>query len=167
MAEWISVFCRTPVEPDPAALHRVLDDLDLAAAAGVRHGLPDLRVETARDAGASIDVHYRADGRPIQLSTLVGREAAGQVTETLAELPLESKEAGVLLVREHLNMCVQVINIELDAAAEGDLGTVLGTVLGAELAYAIAEDGDGLVWLFDREWISPADRTTPVWTHPD
>lgn len=176
MAEWITVFCRRPVDLEPAGMRDVLDDADLETLAEVQLDTPgeglepmiadvlrNLRAEPARDAGASIDVHYRAEGRPIQISTASGREAEAQITETMEEFPLEAQEPGVLLLREHLNMCVQVVNIEMDADAAGHLGAVLG----GELAYAIAEDGDGLVWFFDRDWVSPADRATTLWSNPD
>lgn len=155
MAEWISVFCRRPVVLEPARISDVLEDADLDDPA-------EARAEPAADAGALLDVHYGASGRPLQISAASGREAEAQITETMAEFPIESQEAGVLLVREHLNMCVQVVNIEMEAGAAGDLCRTLG----GELAYAIAADGDGLVWFFDRDWVSPSDRATTLWTNP-
>lgn len=155
MGEWISVFCRRPVDLEPARISDVLDDAGLDTPA-------EPRAEPAADAGALIDVHFAASGRPLQISTASGREAEAQITETMAEFPIESQEAGVLLVREHLNMCVQVINIEMEPDAVG----AVGAELGGELAYAIAEDGEGLVWFFDRDWVSPSDRATTLWTNP-
>jgi hypothetical protein len=51
------------------------------------------------------------------------------------------------------------VNIEMGGADAGDSGTAFGGLL----AFSLAEAGDGLVWLFDRDWVAPGERAVTVW----
>ncbi|APA96109.1 hypothetical protein [Nocardia seriolae] len=64
--------------------------------------------------------------------------------------------------REQILLDVDEIRrwIEMSAADSTSMGAVLGEIVALELAAA----GDGLVWFFGKDWVSPEDRAATVWT---
>ncbi|GAA2461373.1 hypothetical protein ACFOS0_20140 [Nocardia seriolae] len=89
-------------------------------------------------------------------------EAAAE--SVLANLRIHADAAsagpGPGLIRGHLAAVRHVINIEMSAADSTSMGAVLGEIVALELAAA----GDGLVWFFGKDWVSPEDRAGTVWT---
>jgi hypothetical protein len=175
MAEWISVYCRRQVRLDAEAMRRELDVADLWTLAealdldddeldtAIESMIGNLRVESADDGGAQIQVHWKPEGRPIQISTVTGGQALEQIAETLEEFLPPGTDPDLVRIRWHLNQCQQVVNFEMGIDDAQHLGATIGEVL----AFFVAETGDGMVWFFDRDWVSPDDRAATIWTTAD
>jgi len=173
MAEWISVYGRRVAELSTAAMQRELEAADLwtqaealglpddEADAAVESALHHLRIELAADGGA-FEVHWKPEGRPIRVKSVTGPEAREQVTEALEEFLPPATEPGPARIRDHLHQAQQVVNLEMSAEDAQHLGAALGGLL----ALSFAESNDGLVWFFDRDWVSPEDPAATIWT-PD
>ena len=164
MAEWISVYNRRPVDLDPAALRRSLDDADLwtlAEALDISEDEVDVAIGHLRVApgDGGIDVHWKASGRPIQIRAVDGARAAGEVAETLDVRLPELNSPGLARVREHLGGCAQIVHLEMGIDDARHLGATLGEVL----AFSVATAGDGLVWFFDQAWASPDNPAATIW----
>lgn len=168
MSEWISVYCRHPIELDADAMRREIESADLWTLAesldlsslNIMVGVESLRLHLRIEAvGSSINVHWKPAGRPIHVTTLLGPAAAAEAAETMSEFVADATVAGSLRVRECLRSCEQIVHFEMGGADAQHLGAPLGEVL----AFSVAEAGDGLVWFFGREWASPADRGTTIW----
>jgi hypothetical protein len=165
----INVYCRSgDVRLDPAAMLRELEAADLmtlaealdlpegeeAAVAAIR---PHLRVQRA---GETVEVHWKPEGRPIQIDVVHGDEAAGYCSALLEdELPPGDGD-GARRVRTHLSRTRSIAFIQMAVADSTHLGATIGEVL----AYFIAEVGDGLVWFYYSDWASPSERHASIWT---
>ncbi|MEW2386305.1 hypothetical protein AB0873_30090 [Micromonospora sp. NPDC047707] len=179
MAEWISVYCRRQVSLEAEAMRRELDvadlwtlaealelaedELDAAVESMFRH----LRVEPAGDGRAWIEVHWKPEGRPIQIGSVTDkRQIADMLEESLpaATGPGAASATGEpgppTRVRTHLRQCQQIVNFELSIDDAQHLGATIGEVL----AFFIAGAGEGLVWFFGQGWAFLDDRAATIWT---
>ena len=166
----INIYCRRSTAHLTAdALRRELDAADLMTLAehlelpegeeaAVRAIRPHLRVEAASAPELRYaEVHWKPAGRPIQISRAT--EVAGELAETLENLP-EADMSGARRVRAHLASCQEIVHFEMGI----DDSLHLGAVLGEVLAFCFAEEGDGLIWFYHRDWASPEDRGLCLWT---
>jgi hypothetical protein len=166
----INVYCRRPTARLTAdALRRELDDADLMTLAehlelpegeeaAVRAIRPHLRVEAAPGPELRYaEIRWKPAGRPIQISRAT--EVAAELAETLENLPA-GDTPGARRVRAHLANCQEIIHFEMGI----DDSLHLGSVLGEVLAFRFAEEGDGLIWFYYRDWASPEDRGLRLWT---
>ncbi|MCX5744322.1 MAG: hypothetical protein NT062_17670 [Proteobacteria bacterium] len=62
-------------------------------------------------------------------------------------------------MREHLSKSVEVVGFELGASGSLHLGATISEVL----AFYVAEQGEGVVWFYAREFASPHDRGATLW----
>jgi hypothetical protein len=166
----VLVFCRRSVahltaealkrELDDADLYTLAEELDLPGGeeAAVDAMRPRLHIEAQPGPEFTrADVHWKESGRPLQIERVV--DVAAEIEETLENLP-EADTAGAREVREHLRACTEIVDLELGFDDIVDLGAPLAEVL----AFHIAEQGDGLVWFYHRDWASPRDRGATLWT---
>ncbi|MET7771845.1 hypothetical protein [Nocardia sp. NPDC005366] len=170
MAEWISVYCESRIELDVKELRdelatadlrtlaKAVFDSDEEAARALEAATRNLRIERY---GAEIEVRWKSAGRPLQIRAVSGAAAEGDIAEVLAERLPAASGPGPDRVRAQLARSQQVVYLEMAANDAKGLGAVFGEVL----AFRLAAAGDGLVWLFDREWAAPDDRAVPIWSH--
>jgi hypothetical protein len=133
--------------------------------AAVRKMEPHLRIEGGRDRHGNMspeleyaEVYWKPQpSRPIQIERV--EDVREEIAETLENLP-ESDSAGARRVREHLARVVEVVYFEMGIDDSMHLAATLSEVL----AFMIAEQGDGLVWFYRRDWASPEDRGENLWT---
>ncbi|MGV9408802.1 hypothetical protein ACWDOP_02715 [Nocardia sp. NPDC003693] len=166
MAEWISVYCRETIRLEPERIRGWIEVADLAtwaetvydddelAAAAADSVAANLRVHP----GSPLEVHWTESGHPLLIS--VNTIPAEEVSEILDEVIAEATGPGPERIRDHLAAVRLAINIEMSAADSRSMGAVLGEIVALELAAA----GDGLVWFFDKDWVSPEDPADTVWT---
>jgi hypothetical protein len=169
VAAWIDVYCRRDdVHLDPEELLGAVGEADLmtlAEALDLPEG-EEAAVETARPylsaewAGEAVNFYWRP-GRPLRLEVLHGIDAEEDALELLEDLP-SSGEAGLRRVRAHLGETRSVVYIQMGIDDSQRLAATIGEVL----AFHIAEQGDGLVRFYDREWAAPADRGAAIWVAP-
>jgi hypothetical protein len=105
-------------------------------------------------------VHWKPNGRPIQIDVVHGEEAAAYIDELIKEQLPPSDEPGARRVRAHLRETQSIVFMEMGIADSNHLGSTIGGVV----AFFLAETKDGLVWLYERDWASPDDRGTNIWT---
>lgn len=170
VAEWISVYCESRIELDVKELRdelatadlrtlaKAVFDSDEEAARALEAATRNLRIERY---GAEIEVRWKSAGRPLQIRAVSGAAAEGDIAEVLAERLPAASGPGPDRVRAQLARSQQVVYLEMAANDAKGLGAVFGEVL----AFRLAAAGDGLVWLFDREWAAPDDRAVPIWSH--
>lgn len=171
MAARVVVYCKKCVPHlTVEALRREIDNADLMTLAECLD-LPDgeeeavtamlrrLRIE-APDAIAGdfryAEVHWKPKGRPIQIRREDASDA--EIEETLGELPPSSSSAGAQRVREHLAETREIVELEMGINDSLDLGATLAEVL----AFYIAEEGDGMVWFYHRDFAAPDDRAANI-----
>lgn len=177
------MYCRRSVAHlTPSALRRELSDADLytlaealnlpeGEEAAVRAMKPHLRV-VGDEAGPNppagginaatfdyAEVHYKPEGRPIQIERVTGAPAKETVQETLNEVLPPAKTVGARRVRAHLEDTVELVEFELGIPDSLHLGATLTEVL----AFFVAAEGDGLVWFYGRDWASPSNRGKTLW----
>lgn len=165
----VNVYCtRSVAHLTPAMFRAELDEADLMTLAealdlpegeeeAVEAMLPHLRVEGDPDRFAPVEVYWKpGDGRPIQIARTT--DVAGEIAETLENLPA-SRSNGARRVRDHLARTIEIVHVELGI----DDSLHLGATLSEVLAFFIAEQGDGLVWFYHRDWASPDDRGANLW----
>ncbi|WP_157514145.1 hypothetical protein [Nocardia concava] len=165
MAEWISVYCQESIRLDGDEIRRWIETADLwtwaetlydedeLAEAAAESVLTNLRVQ----AETTIDVYWTESGRPLQIS--VSPAAAEDISEVVNEALSTADGPGPALIRDHLAAVRHVINIEMSAADSMSMGAVLGEIVALEIAAV----GNGLVWFFGKDWVSPEDRAGTVW----
>jgi len=165
----INVYCRcADMRPDPQALldeikaadlMTLAEDLNLPEGeeAAVEAIWPHLRVVRV---GSGVEVHWKANGRPIQIEVVHGDKVAAYIDELIqVELP-PSDEPGAHRVRMHLSETRSIVYMEMGISDSNHLGATIGEVV----AFFLAEVGEGLVWFYHRDWASPDDRATTIWT---
>lgn len=160
------VFCKRPVAIDAAWLLDVLRAADLMTLAEFLEPPPDdeealvdemwkiLRID--RDT-PPLELHWSDEHRPIQLSVYDDELREGVIGETIDEVDDES--AGAERVRQHVAATRQIVGFELGFGGADSLGGILVE----ELAYAIAERGDGIIWFWHRAFASADDRSNAIW----
>ncbi len=170
VAEWISVYCGSRIEldvkdmreelatADLKTLAEAVFDTDEEAARALESAAGQLRIERH---GAEIEVHWKSAGRPLQIRAVSGTAAEGDIAEVLAQRLPAGSGPGPDRVRAQLARSRQVVYLEMGVNEAKGLGAVFGEVL----AFRLAAAGDGLVWLFDRQWAAPDDRAVPIWSH--
>jgi hypothetical protein len=163
----INVYCRKSVahltpemfrhELSMADLFTLAECLHLPEGeeAAVKAMRPHLRVE-GEAPFVYAEVHCKPEGRPIQISRRVDVE--GELIETIENLPL-SETPGAQQVKEQLRLTKEIVHFEMGISDSNHLGAVLAEVL----AFFIAEQGEGLVWFYHRDWASPTDRGANLW----
>lgn len=148
-------------------LRREIDDADLMTLAeslnlpegeeaAVEAMEPHLRIELKAGGNLFAEVHWKASGRPIQIERR--SDIAGEIAETLEDLP-KSTSSGARRVREHLKQCREIISFEMGVEDSTQLAATLTEVL----AFYFAEQGDGLVWFYHRDWAAPDNRGRTLW----
>ncbi|MGC4119854.1 MAG: hypothetical protein QM765_35815 [Myxococcales bacterium] len=95
------------------------------------------------------ELHWHASQRPVQVR--VGPPVAGELEETMELLP---KNKGGKRVRSHLEQTRFVVEFEMGIDGSNHLAATISEVT----AFLFAEQGDGLVWFFHREFAAPDDR---------
>jgi hypothetical protein len=167
----VTVYCKRSVASlTGAALRGELDEADLMTLAeslelpegeeaAVEAMLPHLRVVAEGAPFTYGEVHWKPAGRPIQIERVVD-DAPAHLAELLEEGLPEARTAGAKRVAKHLRECQEIVYLELGIDDSMHLGATLAEVL----AFYIAEQGDGLVWFYHREWASPGDRGKTLWT---
>ena len=172
MGHWFIVYCRRQVRLDAEAMRCELDVADLwtvAEALDLADAEMDtaiesisgcLRLESADDSGESVDVHWKPAGRPIQISSVTGKQALQDIAETLEEVLPSASDLALAQVRDHVSQCQQVVYFEMGIKDFENLGAAIAWVL----AFLVAEAGDGLVLYHHKDWISPGDRAVTIWT---
>jgi hypothetical protein len=176
VAAWIDVYCRrADVQLDPDDLFRAVDEADLMTLAEVLD-LPEgeeAAVEAAEPylsaewAGDAVNFYWKA-GRPLRVEVLHGDRATDDVAELVENLPSTSSDGsdgaagsdGEQRVRAHLRETRSIVYIQMGIDDSNHLGATIGEVL----AFHIAEQADGIVRFYDREWAAPADRGVAIWT---
>lgn len=170
VAEWISVYCESRIELDARELREELAvadlrplaeavfDSDEEAARALENAARHLRVERH---GAEIEVQWKPAGPHLQIRAISGAAAENDIAEVLADRLPAGSGPGPDRVRAQLARAQQVVYLEMGGPDARGLGGVLGEVL----AFRLAAAGDGLVWLFDRRWAAPEDRSVPIWSH--
>ena len=171
----VTVYCKKPVAHLTA--ERLLEELKLAdlytlaeclnlpegEEAAVRAMKPFLRVEgETRDAAnefSYVEVHWKKEGRPIQIDRVVGKGARAHIDEAIEELAAYDSPGGER-VRAHLTASTEIVYLELGIPDSLHLGATLSEVL----AFYIAEEGDGLVWFYHRDFASPDNRGANILT---
>jgi len=165
----IYVYCRrADVCLDPEAMLEAIkiadlmtlaEDLNLPEGeeAAVRAIWPHLRVVRA---GGMVEVYWKPDGRPIQVEVVHGDQAATYIDALLVEELPPSDEPGAHRVRAHLRETQAIVFMQMGVADSHHLGATIGEVL----AFFFAETAGGLVWFYHRDWASPDDRATNIWT---
>lgn len=109
---------------------------------------------TAEGGGAEIRWHARQ--RPIQISWRAPLD--GEIEETLEDLP-DSDSPGAERVRRHLAATREVVSFEMGIDGSNHLAATISEVL----SFFFAEQGDGLVWFYHRDFASPDDRGETLW----
>ena len=165
----VNVFCKRAVEINAEWLRQVLAGADLMTMAEFldpppedEEALVDEMWELFRidRAAPPLELYWSKEHRPIQLSIYDDELRSGVISETIDEVDDDSP--GAERVRQHVAETKQIVGFELGfAGADG-----LGGILVEELAYAIAEKGDGLIWFWHRAFASPEDRCATIWQRP-
>jgi hypothetical protein len=133
-------------------------DLPEGEEAAVEAMWPHLRV--SGDNGV-FEVQWKPPGgRPLQIDTVDGERARGDLAELLQEELPEPEDDAARAVCSHLRECREIIYIEMGIDDSNHLGATLAEVIG----FYLAAEGDGLVWFYHREWASPKDRGSNLWT---
>ena len=172
----VIVYCKKPVPHLTAARFReeieLADLMTLAEClelpegeeAAVKAMKAALRLEgEARDADSGfsyVEVHWKREGRPIQIERLTGSETRAELDETIQEPPVARDTPGAMRVLDHLAASREIVHLELGTPDSLHLGATLSEVL----AFHIAEEGDGLVWFYRRDFASPDDRGANILT---
>lgn len=161
----VLVFCNKPVKPfTEKAMRAALDDADLYTLAEALE-LPEGE-EAAVDAmyevlkieatPAFAEIFWHREQRQIQI--VHDTDVAGEVAETLENLPT-SRSRGAKRVREHLAKTGAIVAFELGISGSLHVAATITEVL----AFSFAEEADGLVWFYHREFASPDDRGKTLW----
>jgi hypothetical protein len=165
----INVYCRCAdfrIAPQAmldeikaADLITLAEDLNLPEGeeAAVEAIWPHLRVVPV---GSGVEVHWKPNGRPIQIDVVHGEEVAAHIDELIEEELPSSDEQGAHRVQVHLRETQSIIYMEMGISDSNHLGATIGEVV----AFFLAEIGDGLIWFYHRDWASPDDRATTIWT---
>lgn len=143
---------------DLLTLAEAVYDTDEAAADAVAMATKYLRIERY---GAEIEVHWKSVGRPLQIRAVSGSAAEKDIAEVLTDRLPAATGPGPDRVRAQLARTRQVVYLEMGGTDAKGIGAVLGEII----AFRLAEAGDGLVWLFDREWAAPDNRGAAIWSH--
>jgi hypothetical protein len=130
-------------EGEEEAVHEMWRHYELEASSGAE--------------GGGAEIRWHAKQRPIQISW--GAPLDGEIDETLENLP-ESDSAGAERVRQHLAATREVVSFEMGIDGSSHLAATISEVL----AFFFAEQGDGLVWFYYRDFASPDDRAATLWT---
>jgi hypothetical protein len=121
---------------------------------------PFLRIEGNGDQEFTYaEVHWKKEGRPIQIERVTGDRVATDVEETI-ENSLTSEDPGARRVVEHLRGVTEIVYLEMGI----NDSLHLGATLAEALAFFIAAQGNGLVWFYHRDWASPNDRGASIFT---
>jgi hypothetical protein len=150
-------------ELDLADLYTLAECLDLpdGEEAAVDAMRPFLRVEGDPDPEfVYAEVHWKKEGRPIQIERVADPKRVREEVDETIENWLTSQEPGPRRVAEHLRSVCEVVDLEMGIGDSLHLGATLAEVI----AFRIAEEGDGLVWFYHRDWASPDDRGVTLFT---
>ena len=125
--------------------------------AAVKHMWGCFRLVT--DDPSSIDgaeIHWHETHRPIQIRRAPPLD--GEIDETLENLPAGGG-AGAERVREHLKATREIVEFEMGIPGSLELAATIAEVL----AFHVAEEGDGIVWFYHREFAAPDRRAATLW----
>ena len=67
--------------------------------------------------------------------------------------------AGAERVREHLKATREIVEFQMGIPGSLELAATIAEVL----AFHVAEEGDGIVWFYHREFAAPDRRAATLW----
>ncbi|MFN7974881.1 MAG: hypothetical protein U0166_21440 [Acidobacteriota bacterium] len=165
----VLVYCKKPVAHLTAEmLLRELRDADLMTLAecldlpggeeaAVREMWRHLRMTPETGTLDGLAISWHATQRPIVVEA--GPPLPGEIDEMLEHLP-RSSAIGEERVRDHLGATREVVGFDMGIDGSLDLAATISEVL----AFFVAEQGDGIVWFFGREFAAPDDRCATLWS---
>lgn len=168
----VLVFCKRSVadvtaemlvnELRGADLMTLAEDLNLPEGeeAAVDEMWTHLRIEPAGGTVKGLEIHWHERQRPIQIEC--GPPLPGEIDETLENLP-DSDSPGAARVRAHLAATCEIVAMEMGLDGSNHLAATISEVL----AFKLAEQGDGIVWFYYRDFASPEDWATTLWQTGD
>ncbi|MFO0617200.1 MAG: hypothetical protein U0414_31675 [Polyangiaceae bacterium] len=168
----VTVYCRRSVahlrradleaEIEAADLMTLAEALDLPEGeeAAVEAMRPHLRWGGDEGSVDAVELHWKPEGRPIQIERVDDAGAVrADVDEVLEALDEDEEAAGVC---EHLRGVREIVYFEMGIDDSMHLGATLTEVL----AFFVADAGDGLVDFYRRDWASPNDRAENLYVWP-